>query len=134
MSGVERFLDTNVLLYLFSADDAKANRAEEIVGEGGIVSVQVLNEFAAVATRKLKMSIAETREALAVICAVCSVEAMTGQTHDRGLEIAERFAVSIYGSMIIASALLAGCNTILSEDMQDGLVIDGSIAIRNPFK
>ena len=134
MSAADRFLDTNVLLYLFSADESKANRAEEIVGAGGVVSVQVLNEFAAVASRKLKMSIAEIREALAVLRAVCRVETITERTHDLGLEIAERFGLSIYDSMIVASASLAGCKAILSEDMQDGLIIDGCVEIRNPFK
>ena len=55
--NASRFFDTNVLLYLLSGDQAKANAAETLVASGGIVSVQVLNEFASVATRKLHILI-----------------------------------------------------------------------------
>ena len=133
MKGTDRFIDTNVLLYLLSADEAKADRAEETLAGGGVLSVQVLNEFAAVAFRKLGMSIGEIREALATIRAVCAVVPISEETHELGLQIAERYGLSLYDSMVIASALLAGCNTLLSEDLQDGQVIDGRLAIRNPF-
>ena len=56
MSAADCFFDTNVLLYLLSKDAAKADRAEALLATGGIVSVQVLNEFASVATRKLAMT------------------------------------------------------------------------------
>lgn len=54
MSGSEGFFDTHVVLYLLSADAAKADRAEELIARGGTVSVPVLNEFAAAASRKLR--------------------------------------------------------------------------------
>jgi predicted nucleic acid-binding protein len=130
----EVFLDTNVLLYLLSADESKANRAEDIVAEGAVISVQVLNEFASVATRKLAMSIAEAREALAAVRALCSVVPMTEETHDLGMEIADRHGISLYDAMIVASARLAGCKLLLSEDMQDGFRIDGELRIRDPFQ
>ena len=55
MTGAKSFFDTNVALYLLSADTAKTDRAEELLSTGGTISVQVLNEFAAVASRKLRM-------------------------------------------------------------------------------
>lgn len=134
MSAANRFFDTNVLLYLLSGDDAKADRAEEVLASGGVISVQVLNEFASVAARKPKMSIAEIREVLTTIRAVCKVVSISEETHDRGLELSERYALSIYDAMIVSSALLARCKVLLSEDMQDGQVIDGSLEIRNPFR
>lgn len=133
MSGAEVFFDTNVILYLLSADIAKADRAEELLAVGGIVSVQVLNEFTAVASRKLRMTWAEIREVLAQIRMVCPVEAMTADTHDRALMVAERYGLSFYDALIVAAALLAGCKTLYSEDMQDGQVIERQITIRNPF-
>jgi predicted nucleic acid-binding protein len=133
MSAADRFFDTNVLLYLLSADDAKADRAEAALSGGGVVSVQVLNEFASVTSRKLNMSIAETRESLGVIRAVCNVVPVTEETHDKGLEIVERYGLAVYDAMIVASALLAGSQTLLSEDMQDGQVLDGRLTVRNPF-
>ena len=129
MSAADRFFDTNVLLYLISADGAKADRAEAALSGGGVVSVQVLNEFASVTSRKLNMSIAETRESLAVIRAVCKVVPVTEETHD-GLEIVERYGLP--DAMIVASALLAGSETLLSEDMQDGQVLR-AVDRQDPF-
>ena len=131
-AGSKKFFDTNVLLYLLSADSAKAQRAEELVAETGWVSVQVLNEFASVASRKLRMPLSEIRECLEPIRSICAVEPVTVETHTRGLDVAERRGLSIYDSMIIAAASLAGCDTLYSEDLQDGQRIDG-LLIRNPF-
>jgi predicted nucleic acid-binding protein len=133
MSAAKQFFDTNILLYLLSADETKADHAEQALSTGGVVSAQVLNEFASVASRKLKMSFAEIREALAGVRAVCSVLPISEQTHDLGLQVAERYGLSVFDAVIIAAALLAGCKTLLSEDMQNGQIIDGRLEIRNPF-
>ena len=133
MSAAERFFDTNVILYLLSGDDARADRAEKELSAGGVVSVQVLNEFASVASRKLKMSIAEIREVLATIRAVCTIVPISEETHDVGLQVAERYGLSVYDAMIVAAALLAGCETLVSEDMQDGQILEGRLQVRNPF-
>jgi len=126
------FLDTNILLYLLSADAAKAERAEALVGEGGVISIQVLNEFASVASRKLRMTIPEIRQCLEPIVQVCSVEPITLETHVRGLGVAARYGFSIYDSMIVAAALLSGCGTLYSEDFHHRQRIDG-LLISNPF-
>ncbi len=133
MNEAEFFFDTNIVLYLLSADAAKADRAEELIALGGIISVQVLNEFAAVGTRKLGMSWPEIREVLAQIRAVCPVETLTVDTHARALTLAERHGLSFYDALIVAAALLAGCKTLYSEDMQHGQVIDRQLTIQNPF-
>jgi predicted nucleic acid-binding protein len=134
MSGTEVFLDTNVLLYLLAADQRKADRAEAVVAEGGVISVQVLNEFAAVASRKLAMRYPEIREVLEPIRAICEVRPVTVETHEKGLLLAERYGFSVYDAMIVASALLAGCGTLYSEDFQRGQTIDDGLVIRNPFE
>lgn len=133
MSGGEDFFDTNVVLYLLSADAAKADRAEELIALGGTVSVQVLNEFVAVASRKLRMPWSEIRDVLDQIRAVCAVEPMTIETHESALHIAERYRLSICDALIVSAALLSGCKTLHSEDMQDGQVIERQLTIRNPF-
>ena len=127
------FFDTHVLLYLLSEDNRKADRAEAIIATGGTISVQVLNEFASVASRKLKMSYAEIRDALGTVRAVCQTQAVTVDTHERGLEIAERFGFSLYDSMIVSSALQSGCTILYSEDMQHGQEIDAQLMVINPF-
>jgi predicted nucleic acid-binding protein len=133
MSGGEDFFDTNVVLYLLSADPAKADRAEELLAIGGTISVQVLNEFVAVASRKLHMSWIEIREVLAQVRAVCAVKPVTIETHERALRLTERYGISIYDALIVSAALLANCKTLYSEDMQDGQVIERQLTIRNPF-
>ena len=128
------FFDTNVLLYAASGDPAKANRAEQLIGDGGIVSVQVLNEIANVARRKMGLSWAETRAFLAAIRGLLPVRPITTEIHDTGLVLAERYGLSIYDAMIAAAALDAGCDRLWSEDMQDGMVLEDRLRIVNPFR
>lgn len=132
MSEADSFFDTNVLLYLLSKDATKADRSEALLASGGVVSVQVLNEFASVASRKLAMTIAEIREILSTIRAACAVMPLDIETHDLGLDIAERHRFSIYDALIVAAAMRAGCAILYTEDLQQGQVIE-KLQIRNPF-
>ena len=132
MSEADSFFDTNVLLYLLSKDAAKADRAEALLASSGVVSVQVLNEFASVASRKLAMTFAEIREILSTIRAACAVIPLDIETHDLGLDIAERHRFSIYDALIVAAAVRAGCTILYTEDLQQGQVIE-KLQIRNQF-
>ena len=133
MSDADPFFDTSVLLYLLSGDTPKADRIETLLSTRGVVSVQVLNEFAVVALRKLKMPLNEVREILDTIRAVCAVEPITVDTHDRGLAVFERYRFSLYDSMLVAAALIARAKIIYSEDLQHGQVIDNQLRVTNPF-
>ncbi len=128
------FIDTNVLVYLAAHDTAKADRAEKIVAEGGTISVQVLNELANVARRKMRMPWSETHTLLSTIRALLLVQPNTVDVHETGLVLAERHNLSIYDAMITASALHADCDTLWSEDMHDGVVIQNRLRIVNPFR
>ena len=132
MPVAEAFIDTHVVLYLLSPDATKADRAESLISRGGVISVQVLNEFASVAIRKLGMSMPEIREILSTVRAVCDVVPLSIDIHDLALNFAERYHLSIYDAAIVATAVLAKCRTLYSEDMQDGQKIEG-LTIRNPF-
>lgn len=128
------FFDTNILVYLASDDAAKADRAEAIVREGGTISVQVLNEVANVARRKMQLTWQETRGFLSSLRELLTVQAVTIDTHELGLALAERHRLGIYDALIAASALLAECDRLWSEDMQDGMAIDRRLRIVNPFR
>ena len=128
------FFDTNVLLYVASGDPAKADRAEELIGAGGIISVQVLNEITNVARRKIGLPWTETRALLSMLRGLLPVQPLTVEIHETGLAFAERYGLSIYDAMIAASALHADCDTLWSEDMQDGIVLDDRLRIVNPFR
>lgn len=131
---VDRFFDTNILIYLLSADAARADLIEEKLAEGATVSVQVLNEFTSVALRKLGMSVIEIREALEPITTICRVVPMTLEIHQRGLRVAERYRFSFYDALIVAAALESSCTMLYTEDLQDGQVIDNTLTIKNPFR
>jgi predicted nucleic acid-binding protein len=128
------FLDSNVILYLASGERAKADRAEELIALGGTISVQVLNEVANVARRKMGMSWAEIRDFLTTIRELLEVESTTIATHDTGIDLAEQYGLSVYDGMIAAAAFLAECDTLFSEDLQHGLLVRRRLRIVNPFR
>ena len=126
------FFDSNIVIYLTSADSAKATKARSLLEAGGTVSVQVLNETVSVLRRKNRLDWPEVLAVLAAVRDACEIAPLTIQTQDLALETAQRFNFHIYDASILAAAKLAGCTTVWSEDMQDGQVIDG-VTIRNPF-
>ncbi len=133
MNGNERFLDTNVLLYALSGDEAKATIAEQLLADGGTISVQVLNEFASVGRRKLGLEFHELKEILDIFYASLNIVPINLKTHQSGMAIAERYGFSVYDAVIVASAIHASCTQLLTEDLQHGQMIDGTLSIANPF-
>ena len=132
MPGVS-FIDSNVLLYLADQDAVKSDRARVIIGAGGVISVQVLNEFANVARRKLGRSWGHVRENIWQLRELLAIKPITIDDHDLGRDLAERYRLAFYDAVIAASALNAGCERLWTEDMHDGLVLDGRLRIANPF-
>lgn len=128
------FIDTNVLIYLASGDSRKADIVEGLLEDGPTISIQVLNEVANVTRRKMGLSWSEARGFLATIQALTKVAPLTVETHEVGLRLAERYQLSVYDGMIVGAALLAGCDLLWSEDMQDGMFIEDTLRIRNPFR
>jgi predicted nucleic acid-binding protein len=128
------FFDTNVLIYSVAENDPRSDVAEVLLADDGVVSVQILNEFVAVARRKLGMSWTDVTEALDAIRTLCpSPVSITVETHDAALRIAQQYGYHIYDALVAAAALEAKCDTLYTEDMQDGQVIDDQLTIRNPF-
>ena len=128
------FFDTNVLIYAVSENDPRGPRAEALLAGGGVVSVQVLNEFVSVARRKMNMPWNEVREALDAIRVLCpSPISVSISTHEMALGLAEKYSFGIYDALIAAAALEARCTTLYSEDFQDGQVVEKQLTIRNPF-
>ncbi|MHB8214733.1 MAG: PIN domain-containing protein [Candidatus Sulfotelmatobacter sp.] len=129
------FFDSNVLIYAMVSGDSRRERAQELVAQGGVISVQVLNEFVAVARRKMRMPWEDVIRALdGVRILFPSPVSITLGTHEAALKIAQQHRFGIYDAHIAASALEANCSTLYSEDLQDGQVIDDRLTIRNPFR
>lgn len=128
------FLDSNILIYTLAAHDPREPVAAALLARGGVISVQVLKEFVAVARRKLRLSWPEVTDALAAIRTCCPApRPLTLATHEAALGLAERHGFPVHDALIVAAALEAGCGTLFSEDMQDGQVVEGRLTIRNPF-
>ena len=128
------FFDTNVVVYAFGTTDPRSVRAKALLAEGGVISVQVLNEFTNVARRRLGLAWPEMHRALRAIRAVCApVMVLTVDMHEAAIALTERDGVPIYDAMIVAAAAAAGCDTLYSEDMQDGRTFPGGVTIHNPF-
>jgi len=134
------FLDTNILVYSFMPDNrAKRDKARGLVAQAlerhdGVISFQVVQEFLNVATRKpqRRMSQAEAQQYLAqVLMPLCEVWP-TASLYSDALSVADETGWSFYDSVIVSSALAAGCGVVLTEDLQTGRMIRG-LEIRNPF-
>ncbi len=130
MSGI--FLDSNVILYLLSADETKANTAEKLLHQKPFISVQVLNEITSVSRRKLKMPWSETQALLDAVKASCNVIHLTVETHANAVQIAQQHQLSFYDAHIVAAAIACEASTLMSEDMQHGMTLQG-LRIQNPF-
>jgi predicted nucleic acid-binding protein len=128
------FFDTNVLLYAIAENDPRSARAEALLAGGGMIGIQGLNEFVAVARRKLAMSWKDITEALDAIVVLCpSPISVTSELHREALRVAESYGYAIYDALVVAAALKAKCKTLYSEDFQHGQVLDGKLTIQNPF-
>lgn len=127
------FVDTNVIIYLLEKDAARAARAEKLIAAGAIVSVQVLNEIVSTGRRKAPERWEELGAFLDRLRPLLTIVPLTVDTHRLAVDLIGRYGFAPYDSAIVASALLAGCETLWSEDMQDGLIVERQLTIRNPF-
>jgi predicted nucleic acid-binding protein len=127
------FLDTNVLVYAFTTNDRRSRVALNLLGDGGVVSVQVLNEFVNVSRRKLRFQWAEVESALRALRTMLDPPfPLTVDLHEFAIALAREHRLSFYDALIVAAASKANCAILLTEDMQHGKRM-GDLTIRNPF-
>jgi predicted nucleic acid-binding protein len=131
--SVRPFLDTNVLIYAFVADDRRSARAEALVAAGGLISVQVLNEFVNVSRRKLAREWLDIERQLEVLRALLDPPVpLTIGLHEAALAHARDHGLAFYDALVVAAAGHCGCSILYTEDMQHGRTF-GRLTIRNPF-
>lgn len=137
MPAEQAFFDSNVICYLFGSDPAKADRAEQLLADGGWISVQVLGEVTNVARRKAGLGWAQVAGITETVAQLCEVANLTLPVHREARQLAERHGFAFYDAQIVATALAQNCAIVWSEDMQDGRSVtspDGrTVTIRNPF-
>ncbi|MGA2023488.1 MAG: PIN domain-containing protein [Steroidobacteraceae bacterium] len=133
-STAERFLDTNILIYAFASDDPRSARAESLIAAGGAIGVQILNEFTNVARRERRWHWGQIEASLAVIDELFGpVAPLTAAIHARSVVLARDRELSVYDALTVAAALDAGCQLLLTEDLQHGEKF-GTLTVENPFR
>jgi predicted nucleic acid-binding protein len=129
---VSAFLDTNILVYA-QQTGVKAEISQNLIAEGGTISVQVLNELANVLRKKQGRSWGDIELVLDDIDnALDPALPLTAKTNRVALALARDHSIAFYDALIVAAAIEAGCDTLFSEGMQSGRTI-GGLAIVNPF-
>ena len=130
------FLDTNILVYAFSAQDPAKREVARSLAEldGAHVSIQVLSELAHVLTRRFAMPVPEVRERITSIAGTCEVVQVSPAIVLDALRIMERFGYGFFDSQMIASARAFGASVLYTEDLHAEQIIDGTLTIRSPFR
>jgi predicted nucleic acid-binding protein len=130
----KRFFDTNILVYAFAADDPRSARAEALIAGGGVIGVQVLNEFTNVTRRKLRWQWDQIEASLGIIDELLGPAApLTTAIHSQAVVLAREHELPVYDALIVAAALDAGCGTLFSEDLNHGQKF-GALTVENPFR
>jgi predicted nucleic acid-binding protein len=135
MSVTKAFIDTNILLYMYSVDEPTKRKHAiiQVNNYDRFISTQVLTEFCGVSIRKLKMNSLQLEKAINAIYYNTSLVAVELDTIKFGLYIHEKYRFNYYDSLIIASALESKCEFLLTEDMNHGQIIEKQLTIRNIF-
>jgi len=132
------FIDSNIWLYLFLQDDnEKYKITEEYLLRNNlnstfIITYQVINEVVNILLKN-NFTEAEIRENIEYLFKVCILQDFTKEIMLTASYVREKYSISFWDSTIIGSALFAKCDTLVSEDMQDGLIIDNKLLIKNIF-
>ena len=134
------FVDTNLWIYLFlksknPADKEKRDKVKEVLGIGDniVISTQVINEISNVFTKKYNTKPATIRKFLTKLFDIAEIYLLTDENTLQALELIEKYSLSFYDALIVSSALDSNCTVLLTEDLQNGLVINDRLRIVNPF-
>jgi predicted nucleic acid-binding protein len=134
MQRPPRFFDTNIWVYAVTATDPRSTVARAWVQQDGHVNLQVLNEFVNVLRKKLALDWSDIDDCLRLVHRHCQVHALGAEVHELALHLGRRHALQWYDALIVAAALTAGCDELLSEDLQHGQLFEQRLRVRNPFR
>jgi len=127
------FLDTNVLIYALDRDPARGDRAEALLAQRPFTSVQALNEVVNVLRRRRLLPWDAVADVAAQMASLCEVVDQTLEVHRQALALMSRHSLSWWDALMLAAALSTPAETFFSEDLQNGLLIQGQLRISNPF-
>ena len=131
------FLDTNILIYVYSVDEkekqAKATEIIEMNRNALLISNQVINELCNTLFKKFSKSSAEVIDVITELSSALPITEFSLQTQIEAVRLMGLYSLQFYDALIIATALEHGCRTLITEDMQNGLIVEGQLTISNPF-
>ena len=131
--SVLEFADTNIVVYAVGQDSDKRTKARQILVDGVTVSAQVINETVNVLTRKQGVNLVVAHEVAESLLDLCKVVSVDESTIREAIRLTRRYKLSHWDSLIVAAALMAGCEKLYSQDMQHGQVFDEQLKVVNPF-
>ena len=132
MSALE-FADTNIVVYAVGKDSTQRTKARAILAGGISVSTQVINETVNVLSRKQGASLTVAHHIAESLLELCHIIPVDESSIREAIRLTRRYQLSHWDSLIVAAALLAGCQTLFSQDMQNGQLFDGQLKVVNPF-
>jgi predicted nucleic acid-binding protein len=127
------FADTNIVIYAEGSDVTRAQRAMAILESGPVISSQVVTETISTLTRKYGFTLTEAHEVASSLLELCEVVAVSADTILEAIRLAARYQLSHWDSLIVAAAMLEGCETLYSEDLQHNQLFEERLRIINPF-
>jgi len=130
---VKSFVDTNVALYTIGSDVRKKTIARNLIALAPVVSTQVINECIAVCLRKFSFTRENAYQFAQELMSRTAVRSLTQDTVEKAAKVAIRYQLSHWDALIVASALLADCDALYSEDLQHGQILDDKLKVINPF-
>ncbi len=129
------FIDSNIIIYAYSVDEPKKLKIARniLLSHEIILSTQTINEFINVTTRKKMLTLGQVVEIVHELFDLCSIKFIDQKTIEKALVLVEKYHYSYFDSLMIASALVADCSILYSEDMHHDHVIENQLKIINPF-
>ena len=127
------FIDSNIILYLLDTDAKKQSIAQEILNHKPFVSPQVLTEVANVCKRRFRYTKTQVLNLWTDLLTDCILIQTSQDTFHKAIALSRQYDFQIFDSLIVASALNAGCDKLYSEDMQHKMIIENRLTIINPF-
>ena len=135
MNAVKTFVDTNILLYAFTSTEPDKQKValEHLSSCIPTISTQVIKEFTHVLLKKTDFDLRYIKDVISDIVSVSDVASEELSHIIEALDLRERYGYSFYDCLIIATALSLNCAVLLSEDMQNGQMVENRLLITNPF-
>jgi predicted nucleic acid-binding protein len=131
--SADHFVDTNIVMYAVDIDSVKGRIASKLLQDRPTISTQVIMESVNVLVKKMGFTKEEAFEHGKFLLFNFATRIMDQSTLLTAFSISMRYEYSHWDSLIIASALQAGCSVLYSEDLKDGQIIENRLTIRNPF-